>query len=182
MKNNCIVDDERFHINSCPQISFIKVLDVFSGSTYRADLLIRNHIQVEKTTNLVSSYDKLPAVEHILIVHPYFYFSSFDSFHDAFLVCSFVPFQIAKNISNCANFVENVPTKFYTCRLSTKQLQFASLTTDHYKVTAMFDREDGTYSCRIDLLTSLAEVMAVVKSNDITFELEVSCWSMNVWR
>lgn len=130
---------------------------MFSGSTYRADLLIRNHIQVEKTTNLVSSCDELPAVEHILIV----LLSPFSS-------------QIAKNISKCANFVENVPTKFYTCRLSTKQMHFTSLTTDHYKVTSMFDREDGTYSCRIDLVTSLAEVMAIVKSNDITFELEVS--------
>lgn len=47
---------------------------MFSGSTYRADLLIRNHIQVEKTTNLVSSCNEIPAVEHTLMIALAFYY------------------------------------------------------------------------------------------------------------
>lgn len=37
------------------QIQLLKSFDIFSGSSYRGHLVVRNHLQVDKFTNLVST-------------------------------------------------------------------------------------------------------------------------------
>ncbi|EDV59867.1 uncharacterized protein Dere_GG23181 [Drosophila erecta] len=111
-------------------ILFVKSLDTFSGPEYRGQLVIRNHLQSEKYSNL-----------------------------------------IAQNVSRCANKLGSLPVNVFSCRLAAKDALGRQLL-KMYKVDAMFDASIGQYSCRLELLTSFIELLAIVKTNDVYLELE----------
>ncbi|TMW41968.1 hypothetical protein DOY81_012952, partial [Sarcophaga bullata] len=113
-------------------IQFVKSYDIFSGSSYHGYFVVRNHLQVDKFTNLV-----------------------------------------AKNISKCSGLLENVPVKLFNCVLKSKQALGQQLL-EHYKTTPVFVAETGRYACQIELKTSFNEILSIVKTNDIHFELDVS--------
>ncbi|XP_044316732.1 nuclear pore membrane glycoprotein 210 isoform X2 [Drosophila rhopaloa] len=112
-------------------IVFAKSLDIFSGPEYRAQLVLRNHVQSEKYSNL-----------------------------------------IAKNVSKCAGQLESLPVDVFNCRLAAKEALGRQLI-KLYKVEALFDASVGQYSCRLELLSSFIELLAIVKTNDVYLELEV---------
>ncbi|XP_037824848.1 nuclear pore membrane glycoprotein 210 [Lucilia sericata] len=113
-------------------IQFAKSYDIFSGSLYRGHFVVRNHLQVDKFTNLV-----------------------------------------AKNISKCSSILENIPVKLFSCVLKSKQALGQQLL-EHYKIAPVFEAESGRYACQIELKTTFNEILNIVKTNDIHFELEVS--------
>ncbi|XP_055917855.1 nuclear pore membrane glycoprotein 210 [Eupeodes corollae] len=118
-------------VRDADKIEFFKSYDIFSGTSYRGHLIVRNHLQVDKFANL-----------------------------------------IAKNISKCSNLIDKVPINFFTCHLTSKQQQLGALLLDHYKVMPYFDAELGTYACQIDLTTTFNDVLNIVKTNEVNFELE----------
>lgn len=81
--------------------------------------------------------------------------------------------KVAKNISKCSSVLEKIPVKLFTCILKSKQALGQQLL-EHYKVTPVFEAETGRYACQIDLKTTFNEILSIVKTNDIHFELEVS--------
>lgn len=81
--------------------------------------------------------------------------------------------KVAKNISKCSSVLEKIPVKLFTCILKSKQALGQQLL-EHYKVTPVFEAETGRYACQIDLKTAFNEILSIVKTNDIHFELEVS--------
>lgn len=80
---------------------------------------------------------------------------------------------MAKNISKCSSMLEKVPVKLFTCTLKSKQALGQNLL-EHYKVTPVFEPESGRYACQIDLKTTFNNILSIVKTNDVHFELEVS--------
>ncbi|KAH8372961.1 hypothetical protein KR009_008980 [Drosophila setifemur] len=113
-------------------ILFAKSLDIFSGTEYRGQLVLRNHLQSDKYGNL-----------------------------------------IAQNASKCASNLQSVPVDIYTCRLAAKSdlgRQLLKL----YKVEAVFDASAMQYTCRLELLSSFFDLLAIVKTNDVYLELEAA--------
>lgn len=80
--------------------------------------------------------------------------------------------QVAQNISKCSGLLENIPIKLFSCVLKSKQSLGQKLL-DHYKVSPVFEAESGRYTCQIQLKTTFNEILSIVKTNDIHFELEV---------
>lgn len=80
---------------------------------------------------------------------------------------------MAKNISKCSSLLENIPVKLFNCVLKSKQSLGQKLL-EHYKVSPVFEAETGRYACQIELKTSFNEILSIVKTNDIHFEMEVS--------
>ncbi|XP_034650684.1 nuclear pore membrane glycoprotein 210-like isoform X1 [Drosophila subobscura] len=113
-------------------IVFDKSTDKFSGSEYRGQLVLRNHMQSEKRSNL-----------------------------------------IAHNVTKCAVQLDNVPVDVFTCRLVAKDVLGQQLL-KLYKAQPMFDAFSGKYSCRLELLSSFVELLAVVKTNDVLLELRAA--------
>ncbi|XP_020712667.1 nuclear pore membrane glycoprotein 210 isoform X1 [Ceratitis capitata] len=112
-------------------IQLLKSFDIFSGSSYRGHLVVRNHLQVDKFTNL----------------------------H-------------ARNISKCSSVLERMSTvKLFTCRLTSKQSLGQQLL-EHYVVTPIFEADTGRYACQIELSSNFNEVLSIVKTNDVQFDLE----------
>ncbi|XP_017061137.1 nuclear pore membrane glycoprotein 210 [Drosophila ficusphila] len=111
-------------------IVFAKSLDIFSGPEYRGQLVLRNHLQSDKYSNL-----------------------------------------IAQNVSKCAGQLGSLPVDIFTCRLAAKEVLGRQLL-KLYKVEAMFDASVGQYICRLELLSSFIELLAIVKTNDVYLELE----------
>ncbi|XP_054736969.1 nuclear pore membrane glycoprotein 210 [Anastrepha obliqua] len=112
-------------------IQLLKSFDIFSGSMYRGHLVVRNHLQVDKFTNL-----------------------------------------FARNISKCSSALERIPTvKPFTCRLTSKQSLGQQLL-EHYVVTPIFEADTGRYACQIELSSNFNEVLSIVKTNDVHFDLE----------
>lgn len=68
--------------------------------------------------------------------------------------------------------MENVPVKLFNCVLKSKQALGQQLL-EHYKTTPVFLAETGRYACKIELKTSFNEILSLVKTNDIHFELDV---------
>ncbi|XP_067631860.1 nuclear pore membrane glycoprotein 210 [Eurosta solidaginis] len=113
-------------------IQLLKSFDIFSGSMYRGYLVVRNHLQVDKFTNLIS-----------------------------------------RNISKCSSAIErSIPTvKLFTCRLTSKQSLGQQLL-EHYKATPIFEADTGRYACQIELSSNFNDVLSIVKTNDVHFDLE----------
>ncbi|CAD7078083.1 unnamed protein product [Hermetia illucens] len=117
-------------VREADKIEFFKSYDIFSGNSYRGHLVLRNHLQVDKFSNL-----------------------------------------IARNVSKCSNFIDKVPVKFFTCKISSKE-PLGVQVIDNFKVTSLFDKNVGTYACEIVLITSQLDILSVVKSNEVNIELE----------
>ncbi|KAH8339937.1 hypothetical protein KR067_003165 [Drosophila pandora] len=113
-------------------ILFAKSLDIFSGSEYVGRLVLRNHVQADKYSNL-----------------------------------------IALNMSKCATQLESTPVDIFTCRLGAKDALGRQLL-KFYKVEAWFDSTSGQYSCRLVLVSSFVELLALVKTKDVFLELEAA--------
>ncbi|XP_017475725.1 PREDICTED: nuclear pore membrane glycoprotein 210 isoform X2 [Rhagoletis zephyria] len=112
-------------------IQLLKSFDIFSGSTYRGHLVVRNHLQVDKFTNL-----------------------------------------LARNISKCSSALERIPAvKLFKCRLTSKKSLGQQLL-EHYVVTPIFEADTGRYACQIELSSDFNEVLSLVKTNDVHFDLE----------
>ncbi|XP_014100175.2 nuclear pore membrane glycoprotein 210 [Bactrocera oleae] len=112
-------------------IQLLKSFDIFSGSTYRGHLVVRNHLQVDKFTNL-----------------------------------------LARNISKCSSALERMSTvKLFSCRFASKQSLGRKLL-EHYVVTPIFEATTGRYACQIELSSNFNEVLSIVKTNDVHFDLE----------
>lgn len=84
---------------------------------------------------------------------------------------------MAKNISKCSSLLENIPVKLFNCVLKSKQSLGQKLL-EHYKVAPVFEAETGRYACQIELKTSFNEILSIVKTNDIHFEMEVSIYNL----
>ena len=80
--------------------------------------------------------------------------------------------KVAQNISKCSNVLEKVQVKLFSCILKSKQALGIKLL-EHYKITPVFETETGRYACQIELKTSFNDILSIVKTNDIHFELEV---------
>lgn len=52
IKNGFVAYD--LEIRDADKIAFIKSSDVFNGENYRGHVLVRNHLQIDKTSNVVS--------------------------------------------------------------------------------------------------------------------------------
>ncbi|XP_017017075.1 nuclear pore membrane glycoprotein 210 [Drosophila kikkawai] len=119
-------------IRESDAILFAKSFDIFSGPEYRGQLVLRNHIQSDKYSNL-----------------------------------------FAQNASKCANQLEKVPVDVFNCRLIGKEVLGRQLL-KLYKVEAAFDVVAGQYSCKLKLLSSFTELLAIVKTNEVRLEIEAA--------
>ncbi|EDW34958.1 GL20049 [Drosophila persimilis] len=113
-------------------IVFAKSLDIFSGSEYRGLLVLRNHMQSEKHSNL-----------------------------------------IAHNATKCAIQLADEPVDVFACRVVAKDALGRQLL-KLYKAQSMFDASSGQYVCRVKLLSSFIELLAVVKTNNVYLELQAT--------
>ncbi|XP_058458190.1 nuclear pore membrane glycoprotein 210 [Malaya genurostris] len=79
---------------------------------------------------------------------------------------------IAQNVSVCAERIERSFSNLFTCKLTAKQNPSSGIL-KHFKTLPSFDPTIGAYACDINLVTSIEEVTALVKSNEVNIELEV---------
>lgn len=122
-------------IRDADKIAFVKSSDVFNGEDYKGHLLIKNHLQIDKVSNLA-----------------------------------------AKNTTRCSNWVPRISDHIFTCKL-TLVGEHQGLTVkalDVFKVNPIFDNGRGSYACEITLLTSINELVNLVKNLELNFELQVN--------
>ncbi|XP_039450976.1 nuclear pore membrane glycoprotein 210 [Culex pipiens pallens] len=79
---------------------------------------------------------------------------------------------IAENVSTCAEKIERSFGGLFSCKLTAKQNPSSGIL-KHFKTVPSFDASIGAYTCDINLVTSLEEVTALVKSSELNVELEV---------
>ncbi|XP_037731569.1 nuclear pore membrane glycoprotein 210 isoform X2 [Drosophila subpulchrella] len=78
---------------------------------------------------------------------------------------------IAHNVSKCAGQLDSMPVDVFTCRLAAKEALGRQLQ-KMYKVEALFDARVGQYTCRLELVVSFNDLLAIIKTNDVYMELE----------
>lgn len=158
--------NERFgHINydleirEADSIEFFRREDIFNGKSYKGHLVIKNHLQLDKITNLVIPR---PSLLHWSAIERLFSLSG--------------KFQIARNVSTCTATLQPFSDQFFTCqlKLSSQVQNNANKVLDILRVTSIFDRLFGAYACEIELLTNIGDLIALVKNDDFNFELVAS--------
>lgn len=87
-------------------------------------------------------------------------------------------FQIARNATKCQSIVPKFPVNFYSCRLrlaaAAASQSDAVKVLNNFRTIPQFDRRIGAYSCDIQLITNIEEVIVTAKNIEIIFELEAA--------
>ncbi|KAH8416192.1 hypothetical protein KR222_010408, partial [Zaprionus bogoriensis] len=134
---------------------FSKSLDIFGGSEYRAHLVLRNHMQTDKYSNLVSIEYSSGLLQQLQLTRTYNYF------------------QIAQNVSKCINQLQQLVVDVFSCRLVAKD-ELGQRLVKLYHVEAMFDAASAQYACRVELTSNFNELLSIMKANNVFLELEAA--------
>ncbi|XP_055645354.1 nuclear pore membrane glycoprotein 210 [Toxorhynchites rutilus septentrionalis] len=78
---------------------------------------------------------------------------------------------IGQNVSTCSEFVGHTLSDLFSCKLLPKQDSTSSIL-KHFKAVPSFDPAIGAYTCDVETVTSIEEIANLVKSSDVTIELE----------
>lgn len=128
-----------------------------NSGEYRAGLLIKNYLQSNKNTNVVSTYH---TYVHICMYHI--------SLHNI-SIFNFLFLQFGKNHTICTEKLTTIVTNFFSCRITSRQSQDI---VQYIRAKPVFDYDNGFYACDINLLLPIDEIQIKVASHDLSFDVE----------
>lgn len=123
-------------IRDADSVEFFKTNDIFNGKNYKAHLVIKNHLQIDKLFNLIT-----------------------------------------QNATACSSLLSSaVYENFFSCNLKLLNAPRPDLDAllNLLRALPVFDRNAGAYACEIESRASITDIMAIIKSDDVSLELVVA--------